>query len=127
MQPAQRRNFGLMCPGLALLRARVGINSAHLLHSSSTCSALIEQPRIGPAAVALLSSRSSDLLPQANGVGEMLGRSWTEAISAGEGGFNSLRRRLNEDQAHRARHDERGAGVASVQALRGRCSRRGAL
>ena len=70
-----------MCPGLALLRARVGINSAHLLHSSSICSALIEQPRIGPAAVALLSSRSSDLLPQANGVGEMLGRSWTEAIS----------------------------------------------
>ena len=79
MQPAQRRNFGLMCPGLALLRARVGINSAHLLHSSSTCSALIEQPRIGPAAVALLSSRSSDLLPQANGVGEMLGRSWTRS------------------------------------------------
>ena len=67
MQPAQRRNFGLMCPGLALLRARVGINSAHLLHSSSICSALIEQPRIGPAAVALLSSRSSDLLPQAPG------------------------------------------------------------
>ena len=81
MQPAQRRHFGLMCPGLALLRARVGINSAHLLHSSSTCSALIEQPRIGPAAVALLSSRSSDLLPQANGVGEMRVRSCTEAIS----------------------------------------------
>ena len=82
MQPAQRRNFGLMCPGLALLRARVGINSAHLLHLSSTCSALIEQPRIiGPAAVALLSSRSSDLLPQANGVGEMRVRSCTEAIS----------------------------------------------
>ena len=81
MQPAQRRIFGLMCPGLALLRARVGINSAHLLHSSSTCSALIEQPRIGPAAVALLSSRSSDLLPQANGVREMLAGNRGEAIS----------------------------------------------
>ena len=43
MQPAQRpggaihaaraaEKSGLMCPGLALLRARVGINSAHLLH-----------------------------------------------------------------------------------------------
>ena len=81
MQPAQRRNFGLMCPGLALLRARVGINSAHLLHSSSTCSALIEQPRIEAAATALISSRSSDLLPQANGVGEMLAGNRGEAIS----------------------------------------------
>ena len=115
MQPAQRRNFGLMCPGLALLRARVGINSAHLLHSSSICSALIEQPRIGPAAVALLSSRSSDLLPQANGVGEMLRGIWGKRFP-GEGGFNSLRRRLNEDQAHRARHDERGARVVRPSA-----------
>ena len=84
MQPAQRTSgeiLGSCAQGLALLPARVGINSAHLLHSSSICSALIEQPRIGQAAVALLSSRSSDLLPQANGVGEMRVGSCREAIS----------------------------------------------
>ena len=68
---------------------RIGTFAGESGHQQRTPAALeqhllsiaIEQPLIGPAAVALLSSRSSDLLPQANGVGEMRVGSCREAIS----------------------------------------------
>ena len=70
----------------------------------------------GTAALAMLSSRSSALLPQANGDGEMRVYGAVRKRFPDEGGFNSLRRRLTEDQAHRARHDERVARFVRASA-----------